>query len=278
MKEKRRDRITLWRDTSLPDGLELLRAVCFDHAYPAHFHDEYVIAAFAGCAQRHRILRSTGIATAGTVMIISPGEVHTGEAVERMHGWQYCALYPSARFMDSIADDVLGRGGPLHFGSQALRYEPAIADRLLRSSAAMQDTTDILERQCLAYEALADVVGRLGRRGSILSRARAVRSDIGHATAYLQAHYASAVDIRDVAAVCNLSEFHFMRTFRTTTGLSVHRYLTQIRLDRARDLLSRGISAAETAVSVGFFDQSHLIRQFRTNLGVTPGQYAAACL
>ncbi|WP_459607968.1 helix-turn-helix domain-containing protein [Dickeya oryzae] len=50
-----------------------------------------------------------------------------------------------------------------------------------------------------------------------------------------------------------MSEFHFMRVFQATTGLSVHRYLTQIRLFRAKALLSQGVSAIETAHSAGFF-------------------------
>ncbi|MFD2439331.1 AraC family ligand binding domain-containing protein [Paracoccus kondratievae] len=99
---RKRDKISLWRDNSLPDGLELLRASCFDYRYPAHFHEEFVIAAFARGAQRHRIGRHDGVAGAGSVMIIPPGEVQTAEAAERDRGWEYCAFYPSARFLDPL--------------------------------------------------------------------------------------------------------------------------------------------------------------------------------
>jgi AraC-like DNA-binding protein len=60
------------------------------------------------------------------------------------------------------------------------------------------------------------------------------------------------------------------------TGLSVHQYLTQIRLVRAKGLLSRGVSASQVASDVGFFDQSHLIKHFRAHFGTTPGLFAAA--
>ncbi|MEW9296809.1 AraC family ligand binding domain-containing protein [Acetobacter oryzifermentans] len=102
-----RDRLKLWRDSSLPGGMDVLRASCFDYRYPAHSHDEFVIAAFVRGAQRHRIARYQGIAEPGTVMIIPPGEVHTGEAVECDLGWDYCAFYPTVPFIDVLAADIL---------------------------------------------------------------------------------------------------------------------------------------------------------------------------
>lgn len=69
---RKRDKISLWKDSSLPDGLELLRATFFNYRYPAHFHEEFVIAAFARGAQRHRIGGREGIAAAGSILIIAP--------------------------------------------------------------------------------------------------------------------------------------------------------------------------------------------------------------
>jgi len=77
--QQKRDEISLWRDSQLHGGMEILQATCYEHSYPPHFHDEFVIAAFARGAQRTRVCRQSGIAAAGSVMIIAPGEVHTGE-------------------------------------------------------------------------------------------------------------------------------------------------------------------------------------------------------
>lgn len=273
----RRDRMRLWREASLPDGLELLRASCFDHRYPAHFHDEFVIAGFARGAQRHRISQIEGIAEAGTLMIIPPGEVHTGEAVEPSKGWDYCAFYPSARFIETIADDVLDGQGHVDFGREILRRDPVVTQTLLRASAVIGASSDVLTRQCAAYEAFGAVIERYGERRAGPRRPMSLGGNMERAVAFLEAHYDQPIAVSTVAAVANLSEFHFMRSFRAKTGLSVHRYLTQIRVKHAKSLLLRGESAADVALSVGFFDQSHLINQFRAYFGVTPGAFAAAC-
>ncbi|HBD79310.1 MAG TPA: AraC family transcriptional regulator, partial [Leclercia adecarboxylata] len=44
MGQQKRDEISLWRDSQLHGGMEILQATCYEHSYPPHFHDEFVIA------------------------------------------------------------------------------------------------------------------------------------------------------------------------------------------------------------------------------------------
>ena len=115
---RRSDDIRLRRDASLPGRLELLRASVTNHRYPAHQHDEFVIAAFLRGAQKHRISGHSGVAHAGCVMVIAPGEVHTGEGAEVDRVWEYCAFYPSIETLSDIAEDVIG-GRAVSFGPTA---------------------------------------------------------------------------------------------------------------------------------------------------------------
>jgi AraC-like DNA-binding protein len=48
----------------------------------------------------------------------------------------------------------------------------------------------------------------------------------------------------------------------------------QLRLHRARDLLRSGIHPLDTAIALGFYDQSHFINAFRKVMGITPHHYA----
>jgi AraC-like DNA-binding protein len=49
--------------------------------------------------------------------------------------------------------------------------------------------------------------------------------------------------------------------------------LNQIRVEKAKQFLSQGMSIAEVAIAVGMSDQSHLTRHFKRIVGVPPGQY-----
>jgi AraC family transcriptional regulator len=77
--------------------------------------------------------------------------------------------------------------------------------------------------------------------------------------------------LTELASEVGLSQSHFASLFRMSTGLPPHRYVLQRRVERAQALLrSTALSIEEIAIDVGFYDQSHLTRQMRRTLGVTP--------
>ena len=61
---------------------------------------------------------------------------------------------------------------------------------------------------------------------------------------------------------------------RAEVGLPPHAYLDSVRIRQAERLIRAGRPLAGVAAEVGFSSQSHLTRQFKRLVGVTPGQYA----
>jgi AraC family transcriptional regulator len=94
------------------------------------------------------------------------------------------------------------------------------------------------------------------------------------AEAMLRAGLASGVRLDDVARKCHMSVSQFGRTFKKTTGLTPHRWLVQLRVERARDLLLRSrLPLAEIALDCGFSEQSHFTRTFTRLVGISPGEW-----
>lgn len=109
-------------------------------------------------------------------------------------------------------------------------------------------------------------------RGGLASSTR--RRVLEHVEANLDD---AALGLGALAAVANLSEFHFARMFRASLGCSVHEWITQRRLARAQALLALGrLPLADVAAACGYAGASHLSERFRARLGATPGQYRAA--
>jgi AraC family transcriptional regulator len=94
---------------------------------------------------------------------------------------------------------------------------------------------------------------------------------------YIEAHLDARLTLTELARVACLSAYHFSRSFKQTTGVGLHHYVTQRRLERAKMLLRRtNQPLAWVAQEAGFADQSHLSSTFRREIGVTPGYFRAA--
>ena len=81
------------------------------------------------------------------------------------------------------------------------------------------------------------------------------------------------LDLDMLARRVGMTRFKVLRVFKRQFGLSPHKYQLCLRLSRARDLLHQGQSCAQVAAYCGFADQSHFIRHFKREWGITPGQY-----
>lgn len=90
-------------------------------------------------------------------------------------------------------------------------------------------------------------------------------------TDYINDYLECELSLNELAAIAQLSQYHFCRVFKQATGLKPHQYLVQQRVERAKQLLKQGeMSIAEVAIACGFTHQSHLHRHFKRLTGVTP--------
>lgn len=91
---------------------------------------------------------------------------------------------------------------------------------------------------------------------------------------FINDYLGNEIRLEELAALANSSPARFTKQFKRSTGLPPHQYVIQQRVERAKELLSRGeLSIAQVSQAVGFFDQSHLVRHFKTWVGVTPKDY-----
>ncbi len=91
---------------------------------------------------------------------------------------------------------------------------------------------------------------------------------------YMHASLGEALTITDIAAVAELSPYHFMRSFKEVFGQRPHAYLTQRRLERARFLLARTDQAVtHICFEVGFESPGAFSSLFHRQTGLSPRAY-----
>lgn len=268
-----RNRARYWEDAQFK-GVALLSADFGNLQFAPHVHHEVVIAVTMAGAGRYVSRRSADIAMPRRLLVFNPHEPHEGGALEQ-YGWRYRSFYISetalASLNASISDNYLGIP---YFRNNNIADE-GLAELFLQSHGKLEQSHDHAERQMILLDALVALFMRHAEPRLQLSRVGEEASALRTAVEYMQEFSSTNLSVTDIAAKAALSEFHFIRVFRKRYGLSPHGYLTQIRLNNARELLKKGASMAETAFAVGFCDQSHLVRHFKKVYGITPGQFVA---
>lgn len=98
----------------------------------------------------------------------------------------------------------------------------------------------------------------------------AVRAGI----AVMRERLGEPLTLADIAAEVHLSVYHFVRVFRGATGETPHRYLTRLRIERARELLTgTDLTIGQIARRCGFVSPGALSTAFLGQVGVRPSVY-----
>jgi AraC-like DNA-binding protein len=261
----------LWRAHDL-GGLELLRATYTKHEFARHSHPEFMVGVIeqGGCAFYYR--GGIHTAPAGSIVLINPGEAHDGSGGAAL-GLTYRAFYPSEALLQQIAADIADRQCGIPYFPQPVIQDAALAPLVQHLHMLLESQAPLLERESHFLWAFAQLISSHTERRPALARLKVEHLAVQQARDYLAAHHAESVSLGTLAALAQLSPYHFLRVFRAQMGLPPHAYLTQLRIASARRLVAQGMPLSHVALAVGFVDQSHLTRHFKRLVGVTPAQY-----
>lgn len=211
--------------------------------------------------------RRTWHAPKGSVSVVNAGELHTGY---RLAGdeLRYRAIYVPL----SILADAAECGPPVNFQSGVI-FDPALFAELIAAHDSILGGDLRLAREHALLGALGRLARRHGDRAPTAAAPATARPEVARVRAILDEQYACELAIGDLAASVGLSSFFLMRRFREEVGLPIHAYQIQRRIEEAKRLLAQGAPIVETALQVGFADQSHFTKRFKSVVGATPAVY-----
>lgn len=260
--------LKFWRLPQL-DNLELLHASQITHDYPPHIHEEYSVGLILRGAE---ITTCRGVrheARAGDLLLINAEEVHSNKSIDseyRVIKIRRDTLRKIGRQLES------GSIGEPHFpelivnGSRSFR-------RLLNLHLKLEQNVSALEQESDFVSAIACLLVRHGNQqfSATKRKSGSSRNENMHVRKirdYLRAHHAENVSLSELASLTNLSPYYLLRIFHSGIGFPPHEYQTQVRIAHARRLIRSGTPLSQVALETGFFDQSHLSRNFKRIVGL----------
>lgn len=91
---------------------------------------------------------------------------------------------------------------------------------------------------------------------------------------YINKNYHKKVTLNELANYVNYSQFHFIRIFQKETGKTPFEYLTDIRVNKAKEFLSTtNQSITEICLQCGLQNSSHFANFFKLHTGVSPSEF-----
>jgi transcriptional regulator GlxA family with amidase domain len=200
---------------------------------------------------------------------MQPGEIHVDEEACRCTGFRMLFIEPTL---------LLPTARELGL-SRAPRFRiPLSGDAKLLTAVA--GLCAAVEQRAPAAEQQSHLTACMRRMLDLMieppSPEHSVHRPVIRARDHLKQRFQETVTLDDLVEVASLSRYHLLRSFSAHVGLPPHAYQMRLRIERAMALLRSGLPAGTVAGLAGFADQSHLTRNFRRLLRVTPAEYARA--
>ena len=259
------------------ERIEVLRTVYRAMTFPRHTHDFYAIGVGLRGVGSIWYRGESHVRRRGDVVVIPPGEVHTGGVGPQSGVLSYLAAYVPAPLVERCAAVEGFRATSLGFHSPVLR-DMTVCRALLGLAVILQSRQKAADAASAARDALALAIATLVRRHGGVRPARSALDDpalVRTTREIIQSCYAdpTRTSLDALASATGVTTFHVIRAFTRSMGVAPHHYLLQVRVERARALLAAGTSPSTVAAMTGFVDQSHLTVQFKRYVGITPGRY-----
>jgi AraC-like DNA-binding protein len=265
------EQISVWRPAAFA-GLELRRGVSISQPYPKHWHDEVHFCLIQDGSGNLHYRGEKHWTPAGCLFIVHPGEVHSNHADDG-GSCSYRNLYAEPEIIRQAAAEITGQKSSLPFFSVAPIYDREVIKLYLELHQSLEARNLKLEQDELLLGFLAKLIARHSESATEFREPGRECDAVYQARDYLMDNFSSNVSLEELSGIAGLSPFHLNRVFSREFGLPPHAFLTQVRVARAKALLKQGISITQTAMEVGFSDQSHFTRHFRRLVSVTPGHY-----
>lgn len=219
-----------------------------------------------------------------TTPSVTGGYVHAGR--------RFLSVSPPGMELWACSDGIPHtRSIALAFDGEALRERLGddvagafdLTPRLNFEHQRLCTLAEMLAAECRTQGPFGDIYGeslivamvvelaRLARRGSSASGPRLAPWQLRLAMDYMEAQIGARLHLHDLARMTGLSQSHFGRAFRASTGMAPYQWYLNVRTKKAQQLLlSAKHPIAEVAVMTGFGDQAHFTRVFSRVAGASP--------
>ncbi len=244
--------------SGLDEGIRLSSTRYTDFHFPRHFHDHYTILGVWKGVNQGFTENEHYLIGPGSLLIINPSDLHAGNSHENrylhFHSITFGPEYLKTWAQQSdfyFSEDLLFQKSPV---SDPIAYQLFLKTAIGPNNIRKSSFNHLLEY----------LIGKYSHKELRINPTR-----FPAAIEFMHRNFHQSLTLEDIAATGGMSKYHFLRCFKSQYGLTPLQYLRNLRVEKAKQIISR-CSISETAARVGFYDQSHFVKNFKKIQGTTP--------
>ena len=243
------------------------------------FHEEIEIKYFYEGVSTLIIDEDIIVANPGDITIVNPFEIHANVDIGQPDG-KYLSIILNLDFLKELNPNGLDlRKAFVTSGKKLCNH---IANNTRLQTIIKQVSEEIKHEKenykLVVYALITELFALLLRdyvnNEKVLNKAEKYtkRADlISPALTKIFRDFNKKITVKELSDLCNISEYHFVRTFKKETGLTAIQYIINYRISLAETLLKTTESTIEEiAYSCGFDDVSYFYRCYKKIKGVSP--------
>lgn len=252
---------------------------------PMHWHEEMEITYIASGHGTYDLDLNEFLVERGDFLIIPPGVLHASNSNDT--NFKTLTFVFHLNMLNSLITDACAIqyfvpllhgeiSSPMVIHKDTLGYHEIITsffnlhkvykEKTVGYELAVKSHLMLLFYQLFHY----NILSKEGKNTHIHHTSELLKNVIN----YIHTNYAEHITVADLAALCDFSEYHFMRFFKKHVGMTCIDYINNYRLDVASAMLKEKDDAIiEIALDTGFNNISYFNKVFKSKFKVTPSQY-----
>ncbi len=237
--------------------------------FPNHFHDYYVIGFVEDGRRILSCKNKEYIIDKGSIVLFNPGDNHACSQKDgKAFDWRGLNIPKSAMLEASM--EITGKNELPGF-SQNVIYDDEITNCLRPLHEMIMNGASDFEKEESFFLLISSLIQKCGQ--PFERSAAECSAEIEKACEFILLHFDERISLEQICRYAGLSKSTLLRAFTKSKGITPYRYLETIRINKAKELLEKGVLPSEAAVRTGFSDQSHFTNYFKSFIGLAPGVY-----
>ena len=190
----------------------------------------------------------------------------------RKKGGEYIYMIIGGTNAQFFYNYIRNSSGVLHANPLSNTYDYVLS--IINTQIGKDDFLYQMETGTLIHQLLLDLYKISKNVLETKSKTPVQDSSVQTAVRFIENNYTRSLTIDEICSSVSFSKYYFCKLFKDTTGMTLHQYVIEYRLNKSKELLSyTKLSIASIASSIGFNNTLTFSRQFKEKYGMTPSEY-----